>query len=123
MAKQAVDHCSRFGLLGFGTVALVGIDQLSLLFAAQVTAGFGWGLGIPALMATALDAAGPAQHGSASALFQWGASWGTFGGPAIGGIVAKHSSLNTTFLFCGVLCLLSSFYLVCRPSTLTRTMG
>jgi MFS family permease len=103
------------GLLGLGTVALVGIDQLSLLFASQVTAGFGWGLGIPALMATALDAAGSDRYGSASALFQWGASWGTFGGPVIGGLIAQHSSLNMTFLFCGILCILATLFLFWKP--------
>jgi MFS family permease len=103
------------GLLGLGTVGLVGIDQLSLLYVTQVTAGFGWGLGIPALMATALDAAGSAQYGSASALFQWGASWGTFGGPVIGGLIAQHLSLNMTFLFCGTLCLLATLFLFWKP--------
>lgn len=103
------------GLQGLGIVVLPWIDRFGLLITSQVVAGFGWGLILPALMAAVLDAAGPTQHGVASGVFQWGAALGTFGGPAIGGLIAQQFSLDTTFLVSGVLCLLAALYPLCRP--------
>lgn len=103
------------GLQGLGTVILPWIGGFWLLLNSQVVAGFGWGLILPVLMATALDTAGPTRQGMASGIFQWGGSLGMFLGPMIGGLIAQRFGLNMTFLMCGMLCLLAVLPPLSRP--------
>ena len=105
------------GLIGLGTVVLPWITAYGPLTVSQVISGFGTGLTVPPLLAAVLDAASPTRHGAASGLFQWGVSWGTFGGPAIGGLIAQRFGLDTTFLITGGLCLLAALYPIYRPLT------
>jgi MFS family permease len=105
------------GLTGLGTVVLPLVAAYGPLTGSQVVAGFGYGLTVPPLLAAALDAAGPSRHGAASGLFQWAVSWGTFAGPAAGGLIAQWFGLDATFVVTGGLSLLAALYPIFRPLT------
>jgi MFS family permease len=105
------------GLTGLGTVVLPLIPAYGPLIGSQIVSGFGAGLTVPPLLAAALDAAGPTRHGAASGLFQWAVSWGTFAGPAVGGLIAQWFGLDTTFVVTGGLSLSAALYLIFRPLT------
>jgi MFS family permease len=98
------------GLMGLGIVLVPSVGTFWSLLISQLASGVGWGLAMPVLMAVALDAAGPAQFGPASGLFQWGMALGSLAGPAMGGVVAQWFGLDATFLLSGVCCLVGVAY-------------
>jgi MFS family permease len=100
------------GLLSAGTFILPSIGQWKLLFAAQVSAGLGYGLLMPALLATILDAGAATQRGVLSGAFMWYGAMGTFGGPVVGGLLADTLGLDAAFLALGALSLLATVHLV-----------
>ena len=109
-------HTVVLGLAGLSLafIALPWIRGLTPLLVSQLLSGWGFGLTTPVLMAATLDRVGAAQRGSATGLFQWGGSWGTFAGPVIGGLVGQFFGLNTSFTIMGVLCAMTMLYVLLR---------
>ena len=96
------------GLLGLATIALPVARSFGPMAICQVGIGTGFGLCLPLLLNLCLEAAGTGGHATASGLFQSAAALGTFGGPAVGGLIAEWLGLVGMFVLVGGICMLAA---------------
>jgi DHA1 family multidrug resistance protein-like MFS transporter len=82
-------------VIGIGAAALA--PGLTVVFAAQLSVGFGFGLGYPLFMGMSIDRVDESERTTAMGLHQSVFSIGMFAGPWLGGILA--SALNIPRMF------------------------
>jgi len=86
-----------FLAMGAGLAGAAAAPNLTMLFAAQLAIGLGFGISYPALMGAGIQNVSPAEVTSAMGLHQSVYSIGMFAGPWLGGILANQMGIQPMF--------------------------